>query len=105
MIFLRYIFKTNHTYIDVLLAMLHPQLLAPVKSLPEMDIYVRETFIAGNRFKKIIITTTYSANLAQKHSLHEVIREIDTDSICPAVRVPAHILFLLISKSCDIIYI
>jgi hypothetical protein len=36
---------------------------------------------------------TYFVNLAQKHSLHEVIREIDTDSIYPAVHMPAHILF------------
>ncbi len=50
--------------------MLHPRLLASVKSLRKwIYIFVVETFIAGNGFKKkIIITTTYSANLGQKHS-------------------------------------
>ncbi len=67
--------------------MLHPWwlLVAPVKSFPE-------------------ITMTYFVNLAQKHSLHKVIREIDTDSIYPAVHMPAHILLLLILKKYDIIY-
>ncbi len=56
--------------------------------------------------QKIIITTTYSANLAQKHSFIRGgnQRERDTDRVYPAVRVPAHILLLLISKKCDIIH-
>ncbi len=50
--FLRYFFQNNYTYIDVLLAMLHPQLLASVKSLRKwIYVYVVETFIAGNGFK------------------------------------------------------
>jgi hypothetical protein len=58
----------------------------------------------GKSFVFLKLTMTYFANLAQKHSLHEVIREMDTDSIYPAVHMPAHILLRLILKKCDIIH-
>ncbi len=83
--------KNNHTNTHSI-SYAPPTVIGASQKLSEIDL------------KKNNITMTYFVNLAQKHSLHEVIREIDTDSIYPAVHMPAHILLLLILKKCDIIY-
>jgi hypothetical protein len=91
---------SSHTHGDVRWAVLHLPLLASVKSLRKWIAMPNRNIHRRKWIRKRRKTTTYSVNLARKHSWHELIREQATpiDRRTPAERVPAHILLLIFEK-------